>query len=404
MSVAAAGDETAGNRDVDALLAANADRVRVLLDALRAGGAEVGASTPYDDVWALRFCLSHQDDAEAESCARRTLAWRAKKSEMLAHAAKGEPYPRFARLEKYVAADYHGETLARGPLYIIRAGISNPKAMMDDFSEEDVLDFMMYRKEIGFLKCDARTRSTRVLTKLVTVNDLNHVSLLSGPDKRFTAVLGKSSKLSEEYYPQLLDRAVLINVPYVFGAIWSLMKPLLSAKTRSKVAICGASDTRTGDVSKCPFAKLLNLDTVPSFLGGRCKCKGGCVGGCPNEQTVQVGKSDDDGMTRVTVAARDKLLVYRDVEPGDKVAWSVRVEAQGVEVTAYLRACGCDAGKPTTLVRKHKHKAEMGLKEEVLEMHQRGTLVFEFNNEYSLMNSKNVRYRAEVIEAAPSST
>ena len=37
-------------------------------------------------------------------------------------------------------------------------------------------------------------------------------------------------------------------------------------------------------------------------------------------------------------------------------------------------------------------------------MHQRGTLVFEFNNEYSLMNSKNVRYRAEVIEAAPSST
>ena len=67
MSVAAAGDETAGNRDVDALLAANADRVRVLLDALRAGGAEVGASTPYDDVWALRFCLSHQDDAEAES-------------------------------------------------------------------------------------------------------------------------------------------------------------------------------------------------------------------------------------------------------------------------------------------------------------------------------------------------
>ena len=52
---------------------------------------------------------------------------------------------------------------------------------------------------------------------------------------------------------------------------------------------------------------------------------------------------------------------------------------------------------------KTAYKAEMGLKEEVLEIHQRGTLVFEFNNEYSLMNSKNVRYRAEVIEAAPAS-
>ena len=36
-------------------------------------------------------------------------------------------------------------------------------------------------------------------------------------------------------------------------------------------------------------------------------------------------------------------------------------------------------------------------------MHQRGTLVFEFNNEYSLMNSKSIGISGG-IEAAPSST
>ena len=37
---------------------------------------------------------------------------------------------------------------------------------------------------------------------------------------RYAAVLGESSKLSETHYPQLLDRAVLINVPYIFSAMW----------------------------------------------------------------------------------------------------------------------------------------------------------------------------------------
>ena len=53
------------------------------------------------------------------------------------------------------------------------------------------------------------------------------VDLLAGTDKRFPAVLGAASKLSETLYPQLLDRAVLINAPYIFGAIWSIVKGLM---------------------------------------------------------------------------------------------------------------------------------------------------------------------------------
>ena len=37
------------------------------------------------------------------------------------------------------------------PVYCIRAGISNPSAMMDAHTKDEVLMFMMYRKEIGFL-------------------------------------------------------------------------------------------------------------------------------------------------------------------------------------------------------------------------------------------------------------
>jgi hypothetical protein len=40
------------------------------------------------------------------------------------------------------------------------------------------------------------------------------------------------------------------------------------------------------------------------------------------------------------VAARDKLEVFKDVDPGDKVVWQLKVEAQGVEVSVSLR-WGC---------------------------------------------------------------
>jgi hypothetical protein len=361
----------------------------------------VGDSTPYDDIWALRFVLSHPEDADAARAAAETLRWRAEKKEMLAAAAAGESLKRFESLERLVVAQYHGETSTGTPLYIIRAGISNTVALTNAHTHEEMVEFMMYRKELGFLLCDAMTRKTRKLTKLVTVNDLSHVSLLAGTDKRFTAVLGAASKLSETLYPQLLDRAVLINAPYIFGAIWSIIKGLMSANTRAKVAVCGSSDTRKGDISKCPFAKLINLHTVPSFLGGGCRCVGGCVSGVSNEQTAMVGMSDpEDGLTPATIAARDKLRVFADVEAGDKVACYVRIEQRGVEIAAALRPASGGKRAETALLAKFKHKSDLGAWEEIIDVSQKGTLVLELNNEYSLLNSKSVKYRVAVLEAS----
>ena len=401
MSVAAAGDETAGDRGLDSLFHKHGERVRVLLQALRGDGHAVGDSTPYDDIWALRFVLSHPEDADAARAAAETLRWRAEKKEMLAAAAAGESLKRFESLERLVVAQYHGETSTGAPLYIIRAGISNTVALTNAHTHEEMVEFMMYRKELGFLLCDAMTRKTRKLTKLVTVNDLSHVSLLAGTDKRFTAVLGEASKLSETLYPQLLDRAVLINAPYIFGAIWSIIKGLMSANTRAKVAVCGSSDTRKGDISKCPFAKLINLHTVPSFLGGGCRCVGGCVRGVSNEQTAMVGMSDpEDGLTPATIAARDKLRVFADVEAGDKVACYVRIEQRGVEIAAALRPASGGKQAETALLAKFKHKSDLGAWEEIIDVSQKGTLVLELNNEYSLLNSKSVKYRVAVLEAS----
>ena len=80
MSVAAAGDETAGDRGLDSLFEKHGERVRVLLQALSGDGHAVGEGTPYDEIWALRFVLSHPEDAEA---ARNAAETRDSKSEVV---------------------------------------------------------------------------------------------------------------------------------------------------------------------------------------------------------------------------------------------------------------------------------------------------------------------------------
>merc|ERR1712224_999357 len=192
-----------------------------------------------------------------------------------------------------ISADYHGCTKSGQPLYVIRAGISNPTALMNEMDRDVIIDWMLYKKEAGFKICDDLTRKTRVLTKVITVNDLNHVTI-SSLEKRFQMVMSAVSKLSEKYYPQFLGKAIMINIPYFFYSVWSAIKPLMSAKTRAKVAIY-PGNTLKDDIDTCfgEFAKQLELNTLPSFAGGQCICKPGCINNVPNDQCRMVSRLGD---------------------------------------------------------------------------------------------------------------
>jgi hypothetical protein len=92
--------------------------------------------------------------------------------------------------------------------------------------------------------------------------------------------------------------------------------------------------------------------------------------------------------------------VFADVEAGDKVACYVRIEQRGVEIAAALRPASGGKRAETTLLEKFKHKSDLGAWEEIIDVSQKGTLVLELNNEYSLLNSKSVKYRVAVLEAS----
>ena len=61
--------------------------------------------------------------------------------------------------------------------------------------------------------------------------------------------LGRASKESEVYYPQLLSISIAINVPSYLNFLWPVAKRFMPAKSLAKFRICTAKDT-TSQVSK----------------------------------------------------------------------------------------------------------------------------------------------------------
>jgi hypothetical protein len=87
------------------------------------------------------------------------------------------------------------------------------------------------------MACDELTRKNRKITKMLAVNDMNGVSLLSN-DKRFFKSLGDSSKIAENLYPQLLEKNIVVNPPTVFKVIMSVASVFMSKKSLSKMVTC----------------------------------------------------------------------------------------------------------------------------------------------------------------------
>jgi hypothetical protein len=88
-------------------------------------------------------------------------------------------------------------------------------------------------------------------------------------DAKFSKVIGKSSHMNAIYYPQLLGKTVIINMPVTFRMIYKAMSVFMPASTLEKQAICPAN-TLKKSATECPFLKNFKngVEIMPPFLGG----------------------------------------------------------------------------------------------------------------------------------------
>ncbi|KAI8615275.1 hypothetical protein BC830DRAFT_311178 [Chytriomyces sp. MP71] len=225
------------------------------------------------------------------------------------------------------------------------------------------------------------------------------------PDSRFMKVIGDSSKMSEKMFPQLLGKTVYCNAPsWMAWTFNTVVKPLISKKTAEKSVFCpgNVSGKPFGD---CPFlARYMMAESLPTFLGGKCECPGGCIGGIPNSQTTPVTDVSDDGAISLNISSRNTEVASFPVLAGSKVVYvakiaptqniqariSFKLQESGKEIEIVAKKTLEGPGKKST---NEDENAWMG----DFKADADGVFVIEFDNSSSWMKSKTVTYRLDIV-------
>ena len=95
---------------------------------------------------------------KAADAARATLRYRAANSDLLRRAMEGGGSHEAALGALNKQALLSSPTLLGEPVHVVRAAASDVKKLMDDFTEEEVVEHLNLSKARAFLRCAAETR------------------------------------------------------------------------------------------------------------------------------------------------------------------------------------------------------------------------------------------------------
>jgi CRAL/TRIO domain/CRAL/TRIO, N-terminal domain len=223
----------------------------------------------HDDHLLLRFLRARQFKIPAAmEMFKKWIAWRLefKTDDIL----QEFDFPEYLQVRTIYPRIYHKTDKLGRPVYIERFGTVDIKKLWAATTSERMVRNHVYEYEklikYRFPACSAK--AGRYFEQSTTILDLKGVNLSSFRD--VYSLVTQVSSIGQDYYPELLGKMFIINAPMLFTATWVVIKQMLDERTVKKISILGST-------FKPQLLEYIDEANLPDFLGGGCKCAGGCT-------------------------------------------------------------------------------------------------------------------------------
>jgi len=279
------------------LLATHSEAIKSVQEGIKAHdvGNELyikgGNPQCYDDIWILRFVLSHRSNVKsATKAAIKTMIFREEKKLNvvgdLRHKIKnycGEDNDAFST---NVATDLPGRKLYnsccekeaiinflpdknRSILSITQLYKINLDKIVTKMSEEEYAEWYLYYKEAIYQVLDEITRRTGKLTKYVKIADMTNMQLLK-MNRTFIKMDATISKKNEDFYPQLIGGVFVFNSPgWVSGFFKIFVKPFFPKRlVENIVFLPSLSKMKKSKKSFESILRFTSEEHLPEKYGG----------------------------------------------------------------------------------------------------------------------------------------
>lgn len=236
----------------------------------------------YDDIWILRFVLTHKKNiSKASKAAIKTMEFREKKKlNEIGDIRHKIPYKDdnssnlfycHKLFYKYCKTkDAAMNTLPdmnRGVVQYCLLDKVNIIDIANEMTEEEIQDVYIYLNEAIYQIQDEVTRRTGRLTKKLQILDIKGFRL-QNLCMTFLKNDAAANKALEEYYPQLLGSVLIVNSPVWVSTTWNFLKSMFPRRFAEKVTVL---PTKISQKDIKLLLRYISEDNLPERYGGKNK-------------------------------------------------------------------------------------------------------------------------------------
>jgi len=223
----------------------------------------------FDDQTLLRFLRARKFDIpKAKLMWEENEKWRKNfgADEIAAH---GFDYPEQQQVNNYYPQFYHRTDRDGRPIYIEQLGKLDINKLYALTTQERQLKHLVseYEKFLGDRLPACSAAKGELVETSCTILDLHNAGISTF--YKVKDYVSAASSIGQNNYPETMGNMFIVNAPYLFSTVWSLIKPWLDEATVRKIHILGKN-------YKTELSTYIDPANLPKDLGGSCNCPGGC--------------------------------------------------------------------------------------------------------------------------------
>ncbi|KAK4004693.1 hypothetical protein OUZ56_006421 [Daphnia magna] len=358
------------------------------------------------DEYLVKWLIAQDFDvARAEKMLRQSLEWRR------INGADGilDSYTPSEVFKQYFSMGHVGLDKFGCPVFVCALGKMDLKGLLSSMTKKEYYNFLTWMTETFVAVITQENNQTGYRTKKQTfIIDLDQFSmrhLVSKPVGSFMNAGAAIITIIQTYlvnYPDQFRRVFIINAPAMFPWLFGFIKPLLAQNDVPKIKIFGSNKKEWMSA----LLEEIESDQFPSYYGGSMTDPGGDPK-CPSTLNLggEVPRSfylrknppvAKDNMETLSISAgvggKKKLECNVDVIQST-IRWEFMTEGGDISYRVYTKN---NKNNSDDLVPHCRVDSHLVMEEGQISCDQPGKYVFEFDNSYSYLRKKKLRYHIVV--------